>query len=115
MPVGSDDGGGVWKSTNGGADWELITTEFKNMTGWDIEIGPHNPDRIFACKFYNPCGILTTENGGQTWTVMNNGLNTAYDRMVRELVIASADAETLFICTGESADTDPPRPGNGLF
>ena len=113
--AGSDDGGGVWKSTNGGADWELITTEFKNMTGWDIEIDPHNPDRIFACEFYSRYGVLKTENGGQTWSVINNGLNTAYDRMVRELVIASADAETLFICTGESADTDPPRPGNGLF
>ncbi len=113
--AGSDDGGGVWKSTDGGADWDLITSDFKNMTGWHIEIDPNNPNRIFACEFYSRYGVLKTENGGQTWAIINNGLNTAYDKMVRELVIASADADTLFICTGETADSDPPRPGNGVF
>ena len=111
--AGSDDGGGVWKTTNGGASWRLQTIQFPNMTGWKIVLDQQAPDTLFACDVYGRYGILKSINGGRNWKPAANGLSTAYDKMVSGLIMLNTD--TLLISTGESATTDPPRPGNGIF
>ena len=111
--AGSDDGGGVWKSTDGGINWALMTGNFPNMTGWSITLDQLNPDTIFACDVYSRYGLLKSTDGGNTWSQMVNGLSSQYDRMVSGIAFKSSD--TLFISTGEGATTDPPRPGNGVF
>ncbi|MEM9022864.1 MAG: hypothetical protein AAGB22_03935, partial [Bacteroidota bacterium] len=110
--AGSDDGGGVWKSENGGADWRLLTGNFPNMTGWSITINEANPSVVYACDVYGRYGLLKSTDGGTTWHIAN-GLSSAYDKMVSGIALKSAD--TLFISTGEGATTVPPRPGNGVF
>lgn len=111
--AGSDDGGGVWKSINGGQDWNLLTANFPNMTGWSITIDPLSPNTIYVCDVYSRHGLLKSTDGGNTWSQIVNGLSSQYDRMVSGIAIKSSD--TLFISTGEGANTDPPRPGNGIF
>ena len=111
--AGSDDGGGVWKSTDGGNNWDLLTTDFPNMTGWSITIDPVNAHNVYACDVYSRYGILKSTDGGSTWSQIVNGLSSQYDRMVSGIALKNSD--TLFISTGEGAATNPPRPGNGVF
>jgi len=111
--VGSDDGGGIWKSTDGGNTWNLSTADYPNMTGWAIEIDPANPNVVYGCDVYGRHGLLKTTDGGASWSRITAGLSTQYDRMVSGIALKTSD--TLFISTGEGANTTPPRPGNGVF
>ena len=111
--AGSDDGGGIWKSSDMGNTWILLTTNYPNMTGWKITIDENSPNTIYACDVYSRYGILKSTDGGSTWSNPINGLNSERDKMVSGLSILSTD--TLIISTGESATTTPPRPGNGVF
>ena len=111
--AGSDDGGGIWKSLNGGQDWDLLTPDFTNMTGWSITIDQQNPDTVFACDVYGRYGLLKSTDGGASWNQSVTGLSSQYDRMVSGITLKTTD--TLFISTGEGKHTTPPRPGNGVF
>ena len=111
--AGSDDGGGIWKSSNMGNTWILLTTNYPNMTGWKITIDENSPNTIYTCDVYSRYGILKSTDGGSTWSNPINGLNSERDKMVSGLSLLSTD--TLIISTGESATTTPPRPGNGVF
>ena len=111
--AGSDDGGGIWKSSDSGSTWSLLTADYPNMTGWKITIDENSPNTIYACDVYSRYGILKSTDGGSTWSNPINGLNSEKDKMVSGLSILSND--TLIISTGESATTTPPRPGNGVF
>lgn len=111
--AGSDDGGGVWKSTDAGTNWILLTSNFPNMTGWSMSIDHNTPDTLYVCDVYSRYGVLKSIDGGQSWIQKTNGLNTTYDKMVSGIVIKTSD--TLFISTGEASTTTPPRPGNGIF
>jgi len=96
--VGSDDGGGIWKTTDSGNSWNLLTANFPNMTGWSITIDENNPDTIYACDMYGRYGILKSTNGGNSWNQITIGLTSVYDKMVSGLVIQNTD--TLLISTG---------------
>ncbi|MEO9533520.1 MAG: T9SS type A sorting domain-containing protein [Crocinitomicaceae bacterium] len=111
--AGSDDGGGLYKSTDAGASWELKTADFPNFTCWKITFDKNQPDTIYACDVYSRYGLLKSVDGGETWSLSNTGLISQYDKMVSGLAIKTAD--TLFISTGEAAASTPPRPGNGIF
>ena len=111
--AGSDDGGGIWKSIDNGQTWTLLTGNFPNMTGWSISVDENNPNTVYACDVYGRYGLLQSTDSGATWNQLVNGLATQYDRMVSGIAIKTSD--TLFISTGEGANTDPPRPGNGVF
>ncbi len=112
---GSDDSGGLWKSTDGGQTWNLITGMFPNFTGWKVVFDKLNPNIIYACDLYSRYGLIKSSDGGLTWQIINSGLITQYDRMVTGLVIANGTHDTLFICTGYEQSGTPPRPGNGVF
>jgi len=111
--AGSDDGGGLYKSTDAGASWELKTADFPNFTCWKIALDGSQPDTIYACDVYSRYGLLKSVDGGESWAISNTGLISQYDKMVSGLVIKTAD--TLFISTGEAANSTPNRPGNGIF
>lgn len=111
--VGSDDGGGIWKSEDNGANWELITGDYPNMTGWKLHLDDFDDDILYGCDVYGRYGVLKSTDQGASWTIQNNGLNSAYNKMVSGLITISSDS--LIASTGEAATSTPPRPGNGLF
>ena len=114
--AGSDDGGGVWKSTNGGKDWSLLTTGFPNFTGWHIEPDPNVPGRVYAAELYGRYGLLRSDDSGDTWKMATNGLDTYRRKQVSKVAIASVTSDTLFISTGEGAGpNNASRPGDGVF
>jgi hypothetical protein len=82
--VGTDNGG-VWKSTDGGADWTPLTDYVTDSNGGPIPIAiggvavdPGNPNTVYAATGVASnetasqpgVGILKSTDGGLTWTLV---------------------------------------------
>lgn len=72
--------GGVWKSSNSGANWTTFPfTEFMSIGVSDIAIAPSNPSYVYAAtgdanaagvfgqNFNFSIGVVRTTDGGATW------------------------------------------------
>ena len=72
-------GGGIWKSTNAGSNWDLLfpdeTDEVPIIGFTDIAIDPNNPNVMFAAAGDDDggdtygLGILKTTDGGDNWSI----------------------------------------------
>jgi photosystem II stability/assembly factor-like uncharacterized protein len=111
--AGSDDGGGVWKTTNGGSSWSLLTGDYPNFTGWHIEMDIEHPDTLYFCELYGRYGVLKTTDGGLTLEEQTDGFIFNKDFQTTQLAIFPGDGDTLFASTGEGGDFG--RIGNGVF
>lgn len=68
--------GGVWKSTDGGANWTPLTDDQPSLAVGAIALDPDNNQSIwvgtgeenFGGDNYYGAGILKSANGGATWT-----------------------------------------------
>lgn len=68
--------GGVWKTTDGGANWTPLTDDQPSIANGAIALDPTNPDIVyvgtgeenFAQDSYYGAGILKSTDGGNTWT-----------------------------------------------
>src|SRR6266566_4228373 len=73
-------GGGVWKTTNGGATWTPLTDTQRTLSMGAIAISPSNPLVLYAGtgEANNSLdsnygrGILVSTDGGATWTLRTN-------------------------------------------
>ena len=72
-------GGGVFKSTDGGATWKPLTTGLPQVVQANLAISPANPKRIFAAVAgtdqagmldgaRGTQGIYRSDDAGETWT-----------------------------------------------
>ena len=113
--AGSDDSGGLWKTTDGGQSWLLTTGDWPDMTAWHIGLDPSDPEVVYICDPYGRYGLLKSENGGEDWEQITNGLESHASRMVSSLVFASSDGDSLYISTGLDRFGDPPKPGDGIY
>lgn len=67
--------GGVWKSTDAGANWTPLTDQECSLAMGHIAIDPEEPDIVYAGTgeqhfsgdSYYGCGVLRTLDGGDTW------------------------------------------------
>ncbi len=65
--------GGLWKSTDGGQSWTLISDQFAVMGVSQIVIDPDNPNIMYIgtgdrdAGDTHSIGILKSTDGGQTW------------------------------------------------
>ncbi|MBT8397372.1 MAG: hypothetical protein HKO65_12900 [Gemmatimonadetes bacterium] len=79
--------GGVWKSTDGGMTWTPKTDEQCSLAMGSIAIDPVNPEIIYAgtgeqhfsSDSYYGCGVLRSEDGGETWTQLGASVFTGDD------------------------------------
>jgi photosystem II stability/assembly factor-like uncharacterized protein len=60
-------GGGVWKTTDGGATWRALTDFQCSLTIGSIAIDPVNTQIVYAGN--TACGLLRSADGGETWTL----------------------------------------------
>ena len=79
---------GLYRSTNGGQDWELVLHVSDRSGAIDVTLDPHNPRILLATtwqarrNFWSinsggpDCGIWRSTNGGDTWSDIstNKGL-----------------------------------------
>jgi len=68
--------GGVWKTTDGGANWSPITDDQVTLSTGSIALDPDNAQNVlvgtgegeFGADNYYGAGILKSSNGGTSWT-----------------------------------------------
>ncbi len=107
-------GGGVYKSTDGGATWQFIGLEQTTSIG-RIIVDPTNVERVFvaaAGSYFatdSDRGVYRSDNGGQTWqqVLFVNDSTGAID-----LVIDPNNPAKLFAATWERIR--PPKFGTHL-
>ncbi|MBI3258395.1 MAG: hypothetical protein HYZ54_02775 [Ignavibacteriae bacterium] len=86
---------GVLKSTDGGTTWEPTGLNWQTSNARKIHrllISPTNPQILFAGT---DGGIYRTVNGGETWTLIQNG--NIYD-----MEFKPDDSKMIYACTGNS-------------
>ena len=66
---------GVFKSTNGGASWALLSPSLLSPSFFDLlVIDPKTPTTLYATLSYSGDGILKSIDGGVNWVPVNDGL-----------------------------------------
>ena len=91
--IGAAQGGGFWKSDNGGQTWSTSTDFLNNLGVSDIIINPSNPDEIFIITgdrdggdTYS-YGLMKSNDGGNTFNTTGLSFNiTNYYRGNRVLI-----------------------------
>lgn len=109
--AGSDDSGGVYKSTDGGSSWELVTEELRNACGWDICIDPNDSDTIYACDLYGRHPIIRSTDGGDDWTDITPGSGPTYGVQCSTIEVDPTDSDRIYVGTGWQNR----HPGDGLW
>jgi photosystem II stability/assembly factor-like uncharacterized protein len=59
--------GGIWKTTNKGLNWTLLTANVRHDGFSAVRIHPLNPDTVYAATNGK---IIKTTDGGSTWTTV---------------------------------------------
>ncbi|MDE2974038.1 MAG: hypothetical protein OXU64_04820 [Gemmatimonadota bacterium] len=105
--------GGVWKSTDAGANWTPLTDEECSLAMGHIAIDLEDPDIIYAGTgeqhfsgdSYYGCGVLRTLDGGETWEQLgadvfvsrNRGGGARIARVVIDRATAGSKDETVVL------------------
>ena len=103
---------GLYRTTNGGRDWELVlSTDGDGRTGViDIVFEPGNPDVIYAATWYRTrtawnfeeggdgSGIYKSTDGGDTWTRLSGGFPRGATVGRIGLATTPADPKVVYAC-----------------
>jgi len=98
-------GGGIWKSSNGGANWRLIDDFMGNLAVSSIVYRPGEPNRLLAATgegFFNAdairgAGIFVSVDEGETWSQLPSTATSDFDFVNR--VAFSTDGSVLLAAT----------------
>ncbi len=64
----SGNGGGLYKSTDGGATWKQLTNGLPpNTNQVNLAIAPSNPQRLYATVASQGVGLFRSDDGGASW------------------------------------------------
>src|SRR5207249_3723755 len=108
-------GGGVWKTTNGGTSWTPLTDLQSTLSMGAIAIAPSNPLVVYAGtgEANNSAdsnfgrGVLVSTDGGNTWTLRNNG--GIFDRKsISEIAVDPTNPNVVYVAIAEAGN-------NGLW
>jgi photosystem II stability/assembly factor-like uncharacterized protein len=100
-------GGGVWKTTNGGASWSTTTDFMANLAVNCMAIDPTNPNVLYAGTgegFFpgdaiQGNGIFKTTDSGTTWTRLASTANNQNFYWVNRLAISPTNNQVFLAAT----------------
>ncbi|MYB95033.1 hypothetical protein F4054_05950 [Candidatus Poribacteria bacterium] len=109
---------GVYVSTDRGHSWEHRIEGLPRRYGTAIAVHPTEPDLLIATVQNGPRGggawLCRSENGGTTWTQLNNQLTEPTDRIRTGYIAFTADGtawavigKTLYIGKDRATDWSP--------
>ena len=70
------EGGGLFRSADGGESWEELTGRKEGLPGGiigkiGVAVSPANPDRVWAMIEHEDGGVFRSDDGGETWSRVN--------------------------------------------
>ncbi len=119
--------GGVWKTTDNGANWMPITDDQPSLAIGSMAIDPTNADVIYvgtgegnaSGDCYYGAGLLKTTDGGASWRVIEGPTATIAPRLpafrglsIKHLTIDPNNTQTIYLCT-RTASAYGPAGGGG--
>lgn len=96
--------GGIWKSTNGGADWTPLSDQLPQIGVSGIAIDPTNTQIIYIATGDDDAGdsasigVMKSIDGGLTWETTGLNENNTPSSM-NEIYFDPADTKTLWVAT----------------
>src|SRR5579863_7332374 len=114
-PYGPSEERGIYRSTDGGQNWQKVISKDENTGASDVEIDPANPDVIYASMwearegpwedgnlFNGPGGgLFKSTDGGDHWTPLTNGLPNDLSQI--NVAIAPSDPHRLYATIAQAA------------
>lgn len=97
-------GGGVWKTTDGGVNWNPLSNTWKYQVISSIAVSPTNHNIVFAGTgdyvgySSRSFGIMRSADGGATWT--NYGADTVGTQPVSKVVVDPDNSNIITATTG---------------
>jgi len=85
--------GGLYKSTDGGANWSPANSGLPAAIVGHVAIDPANPATLYAAT---GVGVFKTNDGGMSWKSANNGLRNAVNTLA---VSSSGNSTTVYAGT----------------
>jgi subtilisin-like proprotein convertase family protein len=98
--------GGVWKSTDGGANWTPLNDMMANLAVTCLAFDPTNPNIIYAgtgegygnSDAVRGLGIFKTTDGGTTWTQLPSTINSNFF-FVNDIVVSNVNSNRVYAAT----------------
>ncbi|MCK6641452.1 MAG: PKD domain-containing protein [Bacteroidia bacterium] len=97
--------GGLWKSTNAGANWFCLTDFLPVIGCSDLAIDPNNPNIMYLATGDQDggdtpsIGVLKSTDGGVTWNTTGLGFNVTQSRKVARILIDPTNTNILYVGT----------------
>jgi PKD repeat protein len=88
---------GLWKSTDKGLHWNLMTRDMVINEVYSIAIDPENVNRVYFGEGNGK--IWTTEDGGLSWTITGDTPFQSLNHWVRELRVKPDNNQVVFAAT----------------
>jgi photosystem II stability/assembly factor-like uncharacterized protein len=107
-PYGPSQERGIYRSSDGGQNWERVIAKDENTGGSDVQIDPSNPDVVYASMWearqgpwedgnlFNGTGggLFRSTDGGSTWKQLTNGLPKDLSQIY--VAISASDPRRLY-------------------
>ena len=114
-PYGPSEERGIYRSTDGGQNWQKVISKDENTGGSDVEIDPANPDVVYASMWearegpwedgneFNGAGggLFKSTDGGSTWHQLTNGLPKDLAQIY--VAIAPSDSRRLYATLAQAS------------
>jgi photosystem II stability/assembly factor-like uncharacterized protein len=114
-PYGPSEERGLYRSTDGGQNWQKIISKDENTGASAVEIDPSNPDVIYALMWearegpwedsnlFNGSGggLFKSTDGGDHWTPLTNGLPKDLSQI--NVAIAPSDSHRLYATIAQAS------------
>jgi photosystem II stability/assembly factor-like uncharacterized protein len=116
-------GGGVWKTTNGGAAWTWLTPDFPVLSTSTIAMAASNHDILYVGtgeSFYNVDaingnGILKSTDRGATWTQLASTVDNAAFNNVARIIVDPSNPNVVLAATTNGRYREFLAPRSSIF